>query len=48
MRGYYVGNQATYFLNGKVLRWVLKTDPKYLNKCSQYASELQPRFKKSI
>jgi hypothetical protein len=46
MRGYYVGKLATYFMNTIVLDYVLKTDLQYIQKCSDLASRLKPKFRK--
>lgn len=49
MRGYIVGEQCTYFMNGDTLEMVERSDPHYIQKCEHLASLLKPRsIKKAI
>lgn len=44
MRGYFVGNFCTSFLNTSVLQYVERADPQYEIKASEIASRLKPMF----
>jgi hypothetical protein len=50
LRGYFVGENFTYFMNGNILNAVKRTDPNYIQKCEHFAALLVPRttVKKAI